>query len=188
MGGRIIGTTAEHPFWVEGRGWTKAIELRIGDVLHSDDGQRITVEGVADSGRVQTVYNFRVAEYHTYFVGSAEWGFSVWAHNADCSGELRLGGQQARDNLRSALGLVSDAGAPRAAHHLIPWRLRNRPVEGDIIEAAARGGFNINGIANGLALPHPHTIQIFNHSRYNDAVAGLIRQLPSGLSDVQYAS
>ena len=82
VGGRIIGTTAEHPFWVEGRGWTKAIELRIGDVLHSDDGQRITVEGVADSGRVQTVYNFRVAEYHTYFVGGESWDFSVWAHNA----------------------------------------------------------------------------------------------------------
>jgi hypothetical protein len=25
-----------------------------------------------------------VADYHTYFVGSREWGFSVWAHNADC--------------------------------------------------------------------------------------------------------
>jgi filamentous hemagglutinin len=31
---------------------------------------------------VATVYNLRVAEYHTYFVGSLEWGFSVWAHNA----------------------------------------------------------------------------------------------------------
>ena len=30
-----------------------------------------------------TVYNLRIEEYHTYFVGSAEWGFSVWAHNAD---------------------------------------------------------------------------------------------------------
>jgi hypothetical protein len=27
------------------------------------------------------VYNLRIAEYHTYFVGSAEWGFSVWTHN-----------------------------------------------------------------------------------------------------------
>ena len=24
----------------------------------------------------------RVADYHTYFVGPPEWGFSVWAHNA----------------------------------------------------------------------------------------------------------
>jgi hypothetical protein len=25
-----------------------------------------------------------VADYHTYFVGCQEWGFSVWAHNASC--------------------------------------------------------------------------------------------------------
>ena len=30
-----------------------------------------------------TVYNLRVADYHTYFVGSREWGFSVWAHHAN---------------------------------------------------------------------------------------------------------
>src|SRR5262249_23944282 len=28
------------------------------------------------------VYNVRVADFHTYFVGCEEWGFSVWAHNA----------------------------------------------------------------------------------------------------------
>ena len=25
----------------------------------------------------------RIQEYHTYFVGCAEWGFSVWAHNTE---------------------------------------------------------------------------------------------------------
>ncbi|MBY0456346.1 MAG: hypothetical protein K2V38_03305, partial [Gemmataceae bacterium] len=39
---------------------------------------------IADSGRVETVYNVEVDEHHTYFVGREEWGFSVWAHNADC--------------------------------------------------------------------------------------------------------
>ncbi len=28
------------------------------------------------------MYNVRVADHHTYFVGTDEWGFSVWAHNA----------------------------------------------------------------------------------------------------------
>ena len=27
------------------------------------------------------MYNFRIADYHTYFVGGAAWGFDVWAHN-----------------------------------------------------------------------------------------------------------
>jgi len=40
---------------------------------------------VYDTGAEERVYNLRVAEYHTYFVGCDEWGFSVWAHNADCS-------------------------------------------------------------------------------------------------------
>ena len=35
-----------------------------------------------DTGREEVVYNGRVAEYHTYFVGDEGWGFSVWAHNS----------------------------------------------------------------------------------------------------------
>jgi hypothetical protein len=34
------------------------------------------------TGKQERVYNLRVADYHTYFVGSEEWRFSVWAHNA----------------------------------------------------------------------------------------------------------
>lgn len=36
-----------------------------------------------DDGEVSTVYNLEVEGFHTYFVGCREWGFSVWAHNAD---------------------------------------------------------------------------------------------------------
>ncbi len=81
VGGRIIGTTSEHPFWVEGLGWIAAKDLRTGDVLVSHDGQWRIVEGVADSGRVEAVYNLAVEDDHTYFVGGVEWGFSVWVHN-----------------------------------------------------------------------------------------------------------
>jgi Contact-dependent growth inhibition CdiA C-terminal domain len=33
----------------------------------------------------------RVADYHTYFVGGTAWGFSVWAHNAQCAILLQEG-------------------------------------------------------------------------------------------------
>jgi len=56
--------------------------LRVGDALRSHDGQWLAVEGVRDTGREEVVYNGRVAEYHTYFVGDEGWGFSVWAHNS----------------------------------------------------------------------------------------------------------
>lgn len=49
---------------------------------------------ILDIGRyfrppLHVVYNMRVEEYHTYFVGSAEWGFSVWVHNACSINELK---------------------------------------------------------------------------------------------------
>jgi len=67
-----------------GRGWVFARELVAGDKLSTHEGRWVTVEAVTDSGEVTTVYNVRVADYHTYFVGCQEWGFSVWAHNAAC--------------------------------------------------------------------------------------------------------
>jgi hypothetical protein len=82
VGEQVLRTTAEHPFWVKGRGWTAASQLRVGDALRSHDGQWLAVEDVRDTGRAEAVYNGRVAEYHTYFVGDEQWGFSLWAHNS----------------------------------------------------------------------------------------------------------
>jgi hypothetical protein len=83
--GREIKTTAEHPFWVWGRGWVEAGKLVVGDWLSSDYGRWVAVEAVEDTGGFEVVYNLRVADYHTYFVGAPEWGFSIWAHNDNCT-------------------------------------------------------------------------------------------------------
>jgi len=82
IAGRIIATTAEHPFYVRERGWTPAGELQPGDQLASLDGPWLPLDAVADSGLLTTVYNFRVSNDHTYFVGTDAWSFAVWAHNA----------------------------------------------------------------------------------------------------------
>jgi hypothetical protein len=82
VGGQVIRTTAEHPFWVQGKGWLPASELQVGDLLNSHDGQWVAVEDLLDTSEYETVYNLRITDYHTYFVGSRDWGFSVWAHNA----------------------------------------------------------------------------------------------------------
>jgi hypothetical protein len=81
--GQRIRTTREHPFYVDGQGWTCAFELKPGNQLVSDIGQRITVESIIETGEVAPLYNIRVADFHTYFVGSRSWGFSVWVHNAE---------------------------------------------------------------------------------------------------------
>ena len=76
--GAVVRTTAEHPFWVLDKGWTPAGELQPGEQLVGHDGQVATVGEVYDTGCIETVYNLRVAEDHTYFVGSDRWGFDLW--------------------------------------------------------------------------------------------------------------
>jgi len=77
---RTIETTHEHPFYVKDKGWTPANKLKPGDLLRTDNGW-VPVTSVSDTGRVETVYNLSVQDHHTYFAGSREWGYGVWAHN-----------------------------------------------------------------------------------------------------------
>ena len=41
----------------------------------------VELQEVFDTECYEPVYNLRVAEYHTYFVGAEEWESGVWAHN-----------------------------------------------------------------------------------------------------------
>ncbi len=79
---QVIRTTDEHPFFVRNRGWTDAKDLQEGDILIGLDLNEGIVEEVYDTGEVEAVYNFRVADHHTYFVGGDDWHFAVWAHNS----------------------------------------------------------------------------------------------------------
>jgi len=108
VGGKVIGTTVEHPFRVKGKGWTPAQELRAGDEIRLMGPGWTTVEGIADSGLITTVYNLEIEGDHTYFVGCAEWGFSVWAHNAYGSNNLKTAsaaktGQEAHRQIQKTL-------------------------------------------------------------------------------------
>jgi len=81
----VIGTTVEHPFFVPARGeFVAAKELQVGDELISHDGRLIKLDAIRATACVTTVYNMRVADHHTYFVGGSLWGFDVWVHNAAC--------------------------------------------------------------------------------------------------------
>ena len=95
-----IRTTREHPFFVRGKGWIGAGSLETGDVLVGHDGQEAIVEAVTDTGDIEKLYNVGVAEYHTYFVGGEEWGFSVWCI------------------MRKRSALVIQAGESTAALHI----------------------------------------------------------------------
>jgi len=72
-----IGTTDEHPFWVDGKGWVNAKDLKLSDKLTSANGKTIKVISIVLDDKRQDTYNFEVADYHTYFVGDD----GVWVHN-----------------------------------------------------------------------------------------------------------
>jgi hypothetical protein len=81
MLGRLIRTTPEHPFYEYAKGWVPAGELLVGATIRTDIGWTMIVD-LLDMGEYELVYNVRVADYHTYFVGEEGWGWTVWAHNA----------------------------------------------------------------------------------------------------------
>ena len=83
VGGKEIVATAEHPFYVDGRGWTEAKQLCVRDILVLQDGSRIPIEKVQYEMLASpvTVYNFEVADWHTYYVGEN----STLVHNANCA-------------------------------------------------------------------------------------------------------
>ncbi|MCG6158094.1 Hint domain-containing protein [Rubinisphaera margarita] len=79
--GHTIETTPDHPFFVAGKGWVPARELEENDLLAGHNDVIAPISSVFPTGEVQTVYNFRVRDDHTYFVGDDGWGFSLWVHN-----------------------------------------------------------------------------------------------------------
>lgn len=75
-----VKPTANHPFWVEQKGWTLAISLQEGDRLLLQDGKYVSV--LEFEQKYQTsVHNIEVEDFRTYFVGEK----GLWVHN-DCSG------------------------------------------------------------------------------------------------------
>ena len=81
VGDEEIITTPEHPFYMPVKGWTAACKLRAGDILALHNGKYVIVEKVQHEilEAPITVYNFEVADFHTYYVGRN----SVLVHN-DC--------------------------------------------------------------------------------------------------------
>lgn len=79
VNGEEIIATPEHPFYVPLKGWISAINLRAGDILVLQSGKYVIVELVQHEilESPVTVYNFEVAEFHTYYVGDS----AVLVHN-----------------------------------------------------------------------------------------------------------
>ena len=71
--------TPSHPFYSPAKGWTDAVHLRAGDILVLVNGEYVVVEKVQHEllESPVKVYNFQVADYHTYYVSES----GVLVHN-----------------------------------------------------------------------------------------------------------
>lgn len=77
IGDESIEATAEHPFWVDGKGWLEVKDLKVGDLLVTSGGATLAINKIEKEPREATVYNFEVADFNSYFVSN----LGVWVHN-----------------------------------------------------------------------------------------------------------
>ena len=80
MNGEEIVATPTHPFYCPVKGWTDAAHLRAGDILVLVNGEYVVVEKIQHEllENPVKVYNFQVADYHTYYVSDN----GVLVHNS----------------------------------------------------------------------------------------------------------
>ena len=142
INGETITTTPGHPFYVPQKGWTKAIELRAGDILVTSNGEYVILEKIEHEilESPVKVFNFEVEEYHTYYVGSASF---VLVHNSCAHKSSSWRSQKAEywrthQNTPSNLYELSDTNVSRMASGRAPIG-----YDGDFIQL-----HHVDGIAN----------------------------------------
>ena len=98
INGEAIETTNEHPFYVEGHGWTNASDLKVGDKVRLEDGTTGIVEKAKHAAldTLVTVYNFEVEDFHTYYVSEQK----VLVHNTCAITEKSLNTNKKAEILR----------------------------------------------------------------------------------------
>ncbi|HVK20012.1 MAG TPA: DNRLRE domain-containing protein [Actinokineospora sp.] len=102
-GDKPIIATANHPIWIDGRGWTDAENIGIGDRVLIPGGATATIRHVRDLGTVadRLVYNLTVADLHTYSVVTGDTPIVV--HNASCLAANRAAGKALEKRVEQAL-------------------------------------------------------------------------------------
>lgn len=92
--GLTLRSTANHPYWVDGRGWTRADHLRPGDVVRHRTspalaGAPVRVAGNWQPVSVEPVYTMTVEEHHEFWAD----GFLVSNSDALRYGAMHLSGR-----------------------------------------------------------------------------------------------
>ncbi len=66
----FISVTAEHPWLMApSHQWQGTKELHSGDLIQTAQGEKLSVISVKATGKIEQIFNFAVADTHTYLVG-----------------------------------------------------------------------------------------------------------------------
>jgi RHS repeat-associated protein len=133
----VVTSTEEHPFYVEGRGWTPVRDLQPGDRLVDPKGGPVSVLGVRETGRTETVYNFTVEELHSYHVGvEAAW---LLVHN-ECGPTMYRGMRGTADGPEPGASASTLGARPNV----------DIPVDGNGLVRPGTGGMSVNDSPTGM--------------------------------------
>jgi len=64
---KSVIATADHAFWVDGKGWTLARQLTVGDWLMQPDGKHTVIRSISKLKEKQTVYSLVLKEDQAFF-------------------------------------------------------------------------------------------------------------------------
>ena len=135
INGEEIVSTPNHPYYVSEKGWVKASDLSLDDILISSNDEEITIDNIFVEKLLvsETTYNFEVEDYHTYYVGSN----SILVHN-DCSGidyNSFSTGRTAPDNLKEQLFMEEVKSNPASGKVLNNITINDPRLEGmDVVK------------------------------------------------------
>ncbi len=89
VGEEEIITTPNHPFYVVGEGFVEAGNLQAGDEVETADGEILKIEAITIEYLDEPIqiYNFEVADGHTYYVSEEE----VLVHNMCMRNDVYVG-------------------------------------------------------------------------------------------------
>ena len=169
-----IDSTPKHPFYVEGLGWVEASSLHAGMTIWFANGTKGTVEDISNEGLEEpvTVYNFEVADFHTYFIGEC----GTLVHN-DCEPYIEFN-KTHKDSTPQPKGTGPNDGRLQSHHGLQQqWATENLGEYGYDPKLAPTVT-----IETGVGLPHT-TISTAQNARRDTRVANGDGKWSSSLQD-----
>jgi len=168
VGGEKLVVTGDHPFWIEGKGWVAASDLQIGYNMETAEGKAAEITNIEIRFEPARVYNFAVADFHTYYVTD----LYILTHNLDCIAPqayniltnvqdryIKAQTQSLATNLSRVVTKPKDIAGVRQweAHHIVPQgSYFKREVRSDVLtiqKILRNNGIDLNSPANGMWLP-----------------------------------